>query len=150
MRKRNSSNFTQRRKTIYRITIRIEVVETGGEEIPAKDLIRLAGCGRKEFKKKSSTGEKASPLLHTLVDAALSFCSPCCTNRGLYSVLESDSCPSRKHDRDHRNNRQDRHQSPASSTLLETTPTHSKHTDRGCRPPFSAHKLRVGASWGSP
>jgi hypothetical protein len=51
MQKRNSSNFTQWRKTIYRITTRIEAMETGREEIPAKDLIRLAGCGRKEFRR---------------------------------------------------------------------------------------------------
>jgi len=51
MQKRNSSNFMQWRKTIYKITIRMEAIETGREEIPAKNLIRPAGCGRKKFKK---------------------------------------------------------------------------------------------------
>ena len=94
--------------------------------------------------------ETASPLRRTLADVGLSFCSPCGTNRGLYFALEFDSCPLRKHDRDHHNNRRDRHQSPASSTLLETTPTHSKNTGRGFGPPFLGHKLRVGASRGFP
>jgi hypothetical protein len=40
----------QWRKTIYKITIRIEA-DAGREEIPAKNLLRVAGCGRKKLKK---------------------------------------------------------------------------------------------------
>ncbi len=50
MQKGDSSNFMQWRKTIYKITIGIEAIGTG-EEIPAENLIRLAGCGGKKFKK---------------------------------------------------------------------------------------------------
>ena len=44
----------QWRKTIYKTTIRIEATEAEREEIPAKNLIRLAGCGRKKFREERS------------------------------------------------------------------------------------------------
>ncbi len=92
----------------------------------------------------------ASLLLHTLVEVEPSFCSPCCTNKRLYFVLELGSYPLRKHtardDRDHHNNRLDMHQHPASSTLPEAILIHSKHICREFRPPFLGHRLRAGAS----
>ena len=39
------------RKATYKITIKIEAVGTGREEIPARHFIGLAGCGRKKFEK---------------------------------------------------------------------------------------------------
>jgi hypothetical protein len=51
MQKRDSSSFMPWRKTIYKITIRIEAIETGREEIPAKNLISLAGCAGKKLKR---------------------------------------------------------------------------------------------------
>jgi hypothetical protein len=43
----------QWRKTIYKTAIRIEAIETGREEIPAKNLIRPPTSGKKKFEKYS-------------------------------------------------------------------------------------------------
>ena len=92
----------------------------------------------------------ANPILRTLADVGPSSCSPCCTNNGLYFVLEFDRHLLRKHTprdaRDHHNNRLDVHQYPASLTLLETIPTHNERICRGFRPLFLGPKLPVGAS----